>query len=116
MQTNVDALVVLHVNGHLLPRVQQPPVRGLEILQVDPDDIIALTGGDSLSKLSAVVGIELPSCPFVLGAPDLDRDAEDRTIIRTPNSTKDQSIGLVRFKLLLSGGEGTWPAEGEEQQ
>src|ERR1700730_4470329 len=100
MQTNVDALVVLHVNGHLLPAVQQPPVRGLEILQVDPDDIIALTGGDSLSKLSA-------------GATSFAGEPENRTIIRTPNSTKGQSIGLVRFQLLLSGGEGTWPAEGE---
>jgi len=97
MQTNIHPLVVFHVYRHVLHWVQRPSVGGLEILGVSPYYVIALTSGDPLSELAAVVGIEFPPCPFVLGTADLDLDAEDWTIVRPPNSTKDQSIGLVRF-------------------
>src|SRR5258708_15984537 len=97
MQTNIHALVVFNVYRHVLHRVQRTSVAGLEILGVSPYYVIGLTSGDTLSELPAMVGIEFPSCPFVLGTADLDLDAEDWMIVRPPNGTKDQSIGLVRF-------------------
>jgi hypothetical protein len=97
MQTNIHPLVVFHVYRDVLDWVQRPSVAGLEILGVSPYYVVGLTSGDPLSKLAAVVGIEFPSCPLVLGTADLHFDAEDWTIVRPPNGTKDQSIGLVRF-------------------
>src|SRR5258707_5524140 len=97
MQTNIHPLVVFHVYRHVLHRVQRPSVAGLEILGVSPYYVIGLTSGDPLSELPAIVGIEFPSCAFVLGTADVGPDAEDWMIVRPPNGTKDQSIGLVRF-------------------
>src|ERR1700730_1382612 len=116
MQTNVDTLVAFHVHRHVLHRMQWPSISGLEILRVGPDHVVGFAGGYPLSELAAVVGIEFPSCPFVLGAADLDLDPEDWMIIRSPNGSKYQSIGLVRFYLFLSSREGIAHADGEKEQ
>src|SRR3979490_514451 len=105
MQTKLHTLVGPHVRGHVLHRVQWLSIGGLEILKVGPDHVVGLACGDPLSELAAMVGVELPFCVFVLGAPDLYFHAEDWTVVRPPNGTKDQSIGLVRFYLFLSSPE-----------
>src|SRR3981081_4042569 len=116
MQTNVDTLVAFHVHRHVLHRMQWLSIGGLEILRVGPDHVVGFAGGYPLSALAAVIGIEFPSCPFVLGTPDLDLDPEDWTIVRSPNGAKYQSIGLVRFYLFLSSREGIAHAEGGKEQ
>lgn len=112
MQTDIDALVVFDVYRYVLDWVQRPSVTGLEILEVGRDNVIGLPSGDPLSKLAPMVRIKFPSRLPVLGTPDLDFDAEDWPIVRPPNSAEDQSVRLVRFQLLLSGGEGS--SHGEE--
>src|ERR1700737_5553323 len=116
MQTNVDTLVAFHVHRHVLHRMQWLSISGLEILRVGPHHVVGFAGGYPLSELAAVVGIEFPSCPFVLGAADLDLYPEDWMIVRSPDCAKDQRIRLVRFYLLLSGGDGTARAEGGKEQ
>jgi hypothetical protein len=89
MQTNIDALVGFHVHRYVLHGMQWLSIGGLEILEIGPDHVVGLASGDPLSELAAVIGIEFPSRPFVLGTPDLYVDAEDWTIVRPPNGAKD---------------------------
>ena len=82
------ALVAFQVHRDVLYRVQRLSIGGLEILKVGPDHVVGLACGDPLSELAAMVGVELPFCVFIVGAPDFYFDAEDWTIVRPPNGSK----------------------------
>src|SRR6266853_6581572 len=99
MQTNVDPLVIVNMDGNLTHQMQELSVRRLEVFQVGPDHIIRLARLDALGKLAGVVGIKLPLRLFVLSAANLDLDAVKGMIVRTPDGAKDERVGLVRLKL-----------------
>src|SRR5713226_2058701 len=99
MQTNVDPLVIVNMDGNLTRQMQELSVRRFEVFQVGPDHIIRLAGLNALAKLAGVVGIKLPLRLFVLSAANLDLDAVKGMIVRTPDGAKDERVGLVRLKL-----------------
>ena len=74
-------------------------VRRFEVLKVGPDHIIRLARADALGELAGVIGIKLPLRPFVLSAANLDLDAVNGMIVRTPDGAKDERVRLVRPKL-----------------
>src|ERR1700716_1821350 len=99
MQANVDPLVILNMDGNLTNQMQGLPVGRFEVLKVGADHIIRLARLDALGKLAGMVGINLPLRLFVLSAANLDLDAVDGTIVRTPDGAKDERVRLVRLKL-----------------
>src|ERR1700726_544938 len=99
MQTNVDPLVILNMDGNLTNQMQGFSLRRFEVLKVGPDHIIRLARLDALGKLAGVVGIKLPLRLFVLSAANLDLDAVKGMIVRTPDGAKDEGVRLVRLKL-----------------
>src|ERR1700732_4232605 len=99
MQANVDPFVILNMDGNLTNQMQGLSVRRLEVLKVGPDHIIRLARVDALGELAGMVGIKLPLRLFVLSAADLDLDAVNGTIARTPDGAKDERVRLVRLKL-----------------
>src|SRR5258707_7691737 len=99
MQTNVDPLVILHMDGNLTNQMQGLSVRRFEVLKVGPDHVIRLARVDALGKVAGMVGIKLPLRLFVLSPANLDLDAVKGMIVRTPDGAKDERVRLVRLKL-----------------
>src|ERR1700731_2667372 len=99
MQANVDPLVILNMDRNLTKQMPGPSVRRFEVLKVGPDHIIRLARVDALSELAGMIGIKLPLRLFVLSAANLDLDAVNGMIVRTPDGAKDERVGLVRLKL-----------------
>jgi len=106
MQTNIDALIVFHVNGNLLSGVQGFSIRRLEPLEVSPDHVVGFAGAEALGELTLMVGNQFPArlAGFVLSAPDFHPDAVDGAIVWSPNGAKDQGVRLTRFEFLLGCG------------
>src|ERR1700731_4160782 len=99
MQANVDPLVILNMDGNLPNQMEGLSVRRFVVLKVGPDHIIRLARVDALGELAGMVGIKLPLRLFVLSPANLDLDAVNGTIVRTPDGAKDERVGLVRLKL-----------------
>src|SRR3977135_1462862 len=106
MQANVDPLVILNMDGNLTNQMQGLPGGRVEVREVGPDHRTCLARLDALGKLAGVVGIKLPLRLFVLSAANLDLDAVDGTIVRTPDGAKDERVRLVRLKLCGGRREG----------
>ena len=117
MQTGVFPLVVEDMHGNFLGQVQRLAVGGLETFEVGREDVVGLAGGNALGKLTVMVGVEFPAhfAGFVLGTANLDPDTIHRTIIRPPDGTEDESVGLPRFRVLC-GGTQKWQAQAEKDR
>jgi len=96
MQASVFAFVVIDVDGNFLDQTQGAAVSGLKALEVGGEDVVGIADGNPLGKLSAVIGIDLPAdfLGFIGGAADFHGNAIDFTIIRAPDGSGDQSVGL----------------------
>src|ERR1700674_1569244 len=114
MQANVDPFVILNMDGNLTNQMQGLSVRRFEVLKVSPDHIIRLAHVDALGKLAAMVGIKLPLRFFVLSAANLDPDAVNGTIVRTPDGAKDERVRLVRLKFYGGRRDADGPRRGEQ--
>src|ERR1700732_3531135 len=99
MHANVDPLVILNMDGNLTNQMQGLSFRRFEVLRVGPDHIITLARADALGEFAGMIGIKLPLRLFVLRAANLDLDAVNGMIVRTPDGAKDESVRLVRPKL-----------------
>src|SRR5947199_9660122 len=107
MQTDVDALVVVHVDGHGLPRMQLGFIGRLEVLEVSPDYVVGFSRRSTLRELTVMVRAEVPLCFLLLGATDSYLDSIDRAIVRSPVRSKNQRVRLARFWLLLHRSAGS---------
>src|SRR6266446_6858888 len=103
MQTGVDALVVINMEVNLSGQVHRLSVGGLEIFEIGPDDVVRFARGNALGEFAIVVGIEFPPRFLVAGTADLDLNAVNRTVVRSPDRSNDESIGLLRFRLFGGG-------------
>src|ERR1700741_2252370 len=101
MQTNIDPLVVVYMNRHFPAWVQGCSTSHLKVLEVGPDHVIRLASGKALCEFSLMVRDKLPLCLFVPGSADLYLDAIDGTIVRSPDSSEDEGVGVAWFGLLL---------------
>ena len=81
MQSGVFAFIVIHVDGNFFDQAERLAVGGLEAFEVGSEDVVGVTGGNALGKLSVVIGVNLPFGLFVLGAADFDKNAVDGTIV-----------------------------------
>src|ERR1700722_2832098 len=95
MQSRVFAFIVIHMDGDFFGEVKGLAIGGLDALHVSPEDVVGFAGRDSLGKFAMVVGVEFPLRAFIFGTPDLHGDAIYRMIIRSPDGSKDQSVGLL---------------------
>src|SRR5579872_7585520 len=64
--------------------------------EVGPDNVFSFPDGQALFKLTVMVGVDFPTnlLRLIGGFADLDRDAVDGQIVRSPNRTDDQRVGL----------------------
>jgi hypothetical protein len=69
-----------------------PAIRPLNSLGIGPDNVIRFADRNSLPELAQVVGEYMPlGLPLVRSA-DIDSNAVQRPIVRTPDRAEDQSI------------------------
>src|SRR5712671_6470644 len=100
MQTDVNALVILYVDGNLLRQMQWMAIFGFQALEVCPHHIVGFAGGHALGEFADMIGGQLPPGFLVMGTANLDHDSIDRVIVRVPDRSEDKSIGIRRFQFL----------------
>jgi hypothetical protein len=117
MQARVLALVAVNVDGDLLDQVKGLAVGGLKAFQVGPEDVVGLSGGNALGKLTMMVGVEFPAnfLGFIRGAPNLHGYAVKGAIIWAPDGSKDEGVRLVLVFARLPSRTLEGRAEAEEK-
>src|SRR5262245_37297238 len=96
MQSSQRVLARVYVYRNL-SRMQAFPVQRLVPLGVGRDDIIRVAYRERLVEFAAPVRVHLPVYFFILRATDLDLHAGKFTVIRSPDSTGDQSARFFFF-------------------
>ena len=110
MQTDIDPLVVVHVNGNVLSGTQSCSVSRLKSFEVSPHHVIALACWETLCELAPMIGGQLPAhfLGFILRAADFYLNAIYGTIVGPPDSSKDQGVRLSRSGLFLGLSADGW--------
>jgi len=96
MEADILALVFVDVDGDFLNEVDRLPIGGLESFQIRPEDVVGLTGRNSLGKLSHVIGVEFPAdfLHLIGTLADFHGNAVHGVIIGSPDGPDDQRVGL----------------------
>ena len=95
VKAGIFPLIIVNMNGDILKQVERPPVGGLEVLQIGGQDVVGFPGGNAHGEFTVMVGIEFPLGLLVFGAADFYEYAVDWAVVRTPDRSRDQSVGLV---------------------
>src|SRR5690349_7022943 len=95
MQSGVLALIVINVDGYFLDQPQRLAVDRFIPFQISPEDVVGFPRGNTLGELAIVIGKELPLGFLILGTPDLYGHAVDGTVVRSPNGSKNECVGLL---------------------
>jgi hypothetical protein len=101
VQANVDSLIVIHVNRHLLHQAQPLSVGRLDAFQVCPDHVIGFARGYPLGKFTVVVGGKLPLSLLIPTAANFDHDSVHGAVVRSPNRTENQGVRIIWLKMLI---------------
>jgi len=103
MQAHIYTLVILYVHGDRLNKMQRVSVGGFDAFKVGPNKVVRFPNGNALCELAGMIGRELPFRLLAGKAMDIDLDAVDGVIIRSPDCAEDQGIAIIRFQLLRWG-------------
>src|ERR1700684_1556767 len=88
---------------------------------IGPHNVVRLARGYSESKFSAVVIVKIPLWFFVGGTADQSLHTVDRVVIRAPDRTKNECVGICGLQFLGRGagnghGGKTWSTADERQE
>src|SRR5215471_17552105 len=116
MQTDILAFFCVDMNGYRSNHPKRLSIGRFEVLEIGRKNVFALARRHALGELTHVVREDLPAnfVGFVFCAADVYGNAVNRTIIRSPDSSSDQGIGL-RCRLLSREQSVDW-AEGEREK
>src|ERR1017187_4660962 len=104
MQSAVFAFIVINMNGDFLDEANGLAVGGFPAFEIGGEDVVGLAGRNALGKFAHVIGNDLPAglLGFIGSAADFHRDAVHGMIVRTPDRSGNESVGLA---FGLRGGE-----------
>lgn len=96
MHSGIHALVTLDLDGNLFTSLQVSAISGLNALSIRPEYVSFPARGNELLEFTKVIGMDLPTRLFVLGAANLDRDAIHGAVIWSPHRAENhrEIIGL----------------------
>src|SRR2546423_5938321 len=95
MQAGVDAFFAEDVEGDFLRQAQRLAIKGFHVFQIGGKDVIGVAGRNALSEFSVVVGVDFPLRFLIFGTADLDWDTVDGMVVRSPDGSGDQGVGLL---------------------
>ena len=99
MHPGIHALVTLDLDSNLFTSLQMPAVRGLEAVSIRPQYISFSACRNQLLELTKVIGMDLPSRFFVLGAANFHRDAINWAVIWSPHRAENHCEVIGRGPL-----------------
>ena len=84
------------MDGDFLNQVKRLAADGFQALQINGENVLSLTGGNALGKLSHVIGVELPThfVRLIAAFANFHRNAVHGPVIGSPDGSGDQCVGL----------------------
>jgi hypothetical protein len=106
VQSGIFAFFVVDMDFDFLGQTELGAVGKFQVFGISGKNVVGFAGGNTLGEFTVMVRVLFPTdfLGLIGGAADFHPDAVDGTIVRAPDCTEDQSIGLPR--LLWSGSEG----------
>ena len=110
MQADVDPLIILNVYCFLWF------ISALGGLDVGPNHVVSLAGGNTLGELASVIGQEFPLCLLLIRKADLYRNPINWAIVLVPDGAENKGIGLAIVLRKRIGGRGITGENRHDQQ
>ena len=97
MQAGVFAFIVVDMDGDILDEAELPAVGSFESLEVGSKDVVRIADRHALGEFPVMVGIHFPAdfVGLVLAATNLDRNAIDWMVVRSPYGASNESVIIL---------------------